>query len=141
MIIDEILDLSIIDIRGIIHEKNKNQEYKCWRSIIFFNGKKKSLGYYNDPFSAGLVYGIVKKEIIDFENMYITKTRNGTYRIRKYVKNKLESFGTFKSLEKARAERDLLEQYDWNLEKVCECVDETVNSKIIVNNRLVGEVY
>ena len=35
-------------------------------------------------------------------------------------------FGTFSTIDKAMKERDLLEQYNWDLELVCECSDEGI---------------
>ena len=55
---------------------------------------------------------------------YIRKTKAGNYKIVKWLNNKMVYFGTYHSLEDAMIERDLLVQYDWDLEKVCECSDE-----------------
>ena len=37
-----------------------------------------------------------------------------------------------------RKERDLLEQFDWDYDAICESIDETIEGKIIMRNRVVG---
>ena len=54
---------------------------------------------------------------------YIRKL-HGRYCIQKWVNGKCEHFGSFKSLEDAIKERDLLIKYDWDLELLCECLNE-----------------
>lgn len=62
---------------------------------------------------------------------YIRKTRAGNYKIVKWLEvegvKKMVYFGTYSTLDKAMIERDLLVQYDWDLERVCECSDEGDN--------------
>ena len=48
---------------GASFRSNENSEKKCWISLIKYNGFQKSLGYYNDPLSAEIVYKIVWNEI------------------------------------------------------------------------------
>ena len=59
---------------------------------------------------------------------YIRITRAGNYKIVKWLNvdgvKKMVYFGTFSTIDKAMKERDLLEQYNWDLELVCECSDE-----------------
>lgn len=50
-------------IAGAILNKNANPEKKAWRSVIVFNGRRKYLGSYEDPFTAGLVYNLVWEEL------------------------------------------------------------------------------
>ena len=45
---------------------------------------------------------------------YIKKTKAGTYSIQKYVNGVKEHFGTYRTLEDAREERDYLESIDWD---------------------------
>lgn len=140
--IDDIIDLRIKHIVGITRLKDKRPEIKCWESKISFNYNTISLGYFIDPFSAGLVYTLVRKLIspnIDLNNMFIhTNRKTGKYQITKKINKEWVYFTSFDSLEKARYERDLLVKYNWDWEKVCECHDETVDNNIIFNNRLVG---
>lgn len=72
------------------------------------------------------------------EMTYLRINRAGNYEIQKQINGKSKYFGTYNTLEDAQTERDLLIKYNWDIEKLCECHDETVNGKIIVNNRLVG---
>jgi group I intron endonuclease len=44
-------------------DKRKNPEKKCYRSTIKIKGYITSLGYYEDPISASIVYKLVKDEI------------------------------------------------------------------------------
>lgn len=59
---------------------------------------------------------------------YIRKTRSNTFKIVKWLDvdgiKKMVYFGTYSSLDKAMMERDLLVEYDWDLERVCECSNE-----------------
>jgi group I intron endonuclease len=48
---------------GTSLNKRRNPERKCWESRITCKGKTKSLGMYQDPLSASIVYDLVKSEI------------------------------------------------------------------------------
>lgn len=52
------------------------------------------------------------------ENRYITKTHSGTYAIRKMVNGYYQHFGTYKTLEDAREERDYLESIGWDYDEM-----------------------
>lgn len=52
------------------------------------------------------------------ENRYITKTPAGTYAIGKRLHGKREHFGTYKTLEDAREERDYLESIGWDYDNM-----------------------
>ena len=54
---------------------------------------------------------------------YIHKRERG-YCIIKEIKGKLHYFGIFDKLEDAIDERDLLIEFDWDIDKLCECVEE-----------------
>lgn len=139
--IGELIDIPIKRLMGIGLRKSRNPESKVWRGTICYNGMVKSLGVFNDPFSASLVYWLVKEEIHGnkFEDRYISYNDcKGYYQLRKRHHAKIQIELWVKRIEEARAERDLLEKYDWNLEKVCECADETFDNKIIFNNHIVG---
>lgn len=49
---------------GASYNKKHNPEYRCWLSRIRYNGSRRSLGVYEDPISASLVYKLVLEEII-----------------------------------------------------------------------------
>lgn len=51
---------------------------------------------------------------------YIYKDKSGSYAVLKKINGKMERFGTFKRLEDAINERDLLIKYDWDFELLCE---------------------
>lgn len=65
---------------------------------------------------------------------YLRKTKAGNYKIVKWLEvngiKKMVYFGTYSTIDKAMAERDLLVQYNWDLEKVCECSNEGENWNI-----------
>ena len=72
---------------------------------------------------------------------YIGKITNGKkmkYYIQRLSKGCEGYFGSFETLEEAQKERDLLEQFDWDWEAICESIDETIEGKIIMRNRVVG---
>ena len=52
------------------------------------------------------------------ENRYITKTQSNTYAIRKMVNGYHQHFGTYKTLEDAREERDYLESIEWDYDNM-----------------------
>ena len=51
-------------------------------------------------------------------NRHITKTSSGTYTIRKRLHGKFEHFGTYKTIEDAREERDYLENIGWDYDNM-----------------------
>ena len=51
------------------------------------------------------------------EDRYIRRVK-GKYTLQKSINGKTEYFGTFKTLEEARSERDLLESINWKWEDV-----------------------
>ena len=65
---------------------------------------------------------------------YLRKTKAGNYKIVKWLEvngiKKMVYFGTYSTIDNAMAERDLLVQYNWDLEKVCECSNEGENWNI-----------
>lgn len=63
-----------------------------------------------------------------------TKTKKGTsYKICKDG----EHYGTYNNIIDVMAERDLLLLNNWDLEKVCECTDDTIDGIQIMRNRRV----
>ncbi len=58
-----------------------------------------------------------------YENRYIHTTLSGTYQIRKSVNGEYTTFGTYKTIEAARDERNYLESIDWDYSNM-----ETVES-------------
>ena len=72
---------------------------------------------------------------------YIGKITNGKkmkYYIQRLSKGCAGYFGSFETLEEAQKERDLLEQFDWDYDAICESIDETLDGYIIMRNRVVG---
>lgn len=49
---------------------------------------------------------------------YIYKIKGG-YELKKYINNKMVHFGRYKTLNEAIIERDLLIEYDWDIEILC----------------------
>lgn len=54
----------------------------------------------------------------DYEDRYINETKSGTYQIRKMVDGEPSHFGTFKTMEDAREERDYLESIGWDYDNM-----------------------
>lgn len=59
------------------------------------------------------------KDVAD-HNIYYD---NGTFVITKYINGKTIRFGSFKNIESARVERDILEKCKWNYEEYLELID------------------
>ncbi len=49
---------------------------------------------------------------------YISRSRNGNYRIQKSVHGVKGHYGTFKTIEEAREERDYLESIEWDYDNM-----------------------
>ena len=65
---------------------------------------------------------------------FITKKGNG-WQIQKTINGKKEYFGRFRNLLDAMNERDLLVANDWDVEKVCELTDDTINGISLMKGR------
>lgn len=63
----------------------------------------------------------------------INKTSSGNYRITKCIKGDKNSYGTFESLEECKRERDLLEKYDFDFNKL---VEHFEGEEIYLNRRM-----
>jgi len=48
---------------GTSFSRDRNPERKCWQSQIHYSGKRKHLGYFEDPISAEKIYKFVRKEL------------------------------------------------------------------------------
>ena len=59
-----------------------------------------------------------KHRIKDWQNRYIKKTYNGKYAVQKKVNGEYQHFGTYKTLEDARDERDYLEGIGWDYDEM-----------------------
>jgi hypothetical protein len=53
----------LFGFKGVRYHKRNIPWNKVWQSVIQFNNRKHSLGYFNDPLSGEIVYKIVQKEI------------------------------------------------------------------------------
>ena len=72
---------------------------------------------------------------------YICKITNGKkmkYSIQRLSQGCAGYFGSFETLEEAQKERDLLEQFDWDYDAICESIDETLDGYLIMRNRVAG---
>lgn len=106
------------------------------------NGKKYYFGSYNALEEAKKVRDYFIKHNWNIEDRFkfietkpyqhIMISEEGNYRVVKRINNKLTHFGTFRTLEDAQKERDLLMKFDWDLEKVCECADEGCSTTLPV---------
>lgn len=68
---------------------------------------------------------------------YIYKNKTGSYRIMKQRYGKLEDYGTYSNLIDAINERDLLMANNWNLDKVCELTDDTIDgTQVMLDKRV-----
>lgn len=76
-------------------------------------------------------------ERLDYSNKptYITGNEKRGYEIRKVLGGKLVHFGTLRDLKWAEEEVELYKQCEWDLDAICEGVDERVNGMSVFNNR------
>lgn len=135
-----------------IHEK-KNAKGVTYQITKKVDGKLRNFGSWNDPNHAiaerdrlkSVNWNIKKWEkIIEFEpskkaNGHSRKyiyNNNGTWIIKKKVNGKIMSFGSFHQKEHAIAERNLLLECNWDLDKLVE-TDERINNQTVMLNRSV----
>lgn len=57
---------SLFGFTGANFQKNKNPEKRCWKSKIKYCDRQQSLGLFEDPLTAEIVYELVKKEIYGY---------------------------------------------------------------------------
>lgn len=133
--IDKLLDKHVNQLKGF--SKIKNGKYCYSMARIYFNNNAIILGNYSCPYTASLVYWLVKKEICP---NYLIEEVNDKFMINKTINYKKSTYGYCNSLEEAMEERDKLIECDWDLDLWVEGNDETLNGKIIFNNKFVGEV-
>lgn len=62
-----------------------------------------------------------KTDKSNYVGKYISLNPFGNYYIRKMVDGELQCFGTFRTLEQAKEERDRCVKYDWDIDRICEC--------------------
>lgn len=67
--------------------------------------------------------GIIKPKLVGVQGKpyslrYIRRTPQGHYQINKWIEDRQFCFGTYKTLEDAREERDYLEQIDWDYDNM-----------------------
>ena len=95
---------------------------------FYYFGNYQSLGKAKQARDYFLKNGWDVKERFKFMKMpptrYIRKTKAGNYKIVKWLNKKMVYFGTFHSLDDAMRERDLLVEFNWDLEVLCECANE-----------------
>lgn len=113
--------------------KNKKRDY------IYFNGSSyyvkknnKYYGSYNTRGEAKEAVGFFEahnwdRKYVEYKkygthsiNRYITRNKCGNYFIQKYIDGKTQSFGTYKSLEEAKQERDLCIKCNWDWDLIVE---------------------
>ena len=76
-------------------------------------------------------------ESLKYENPMKHITKNGKgWQIQRDHRGKHYYFGTFSNLIDAMNERDLLVKYDWDVEKICECHDETIEGTSVFRRRM-----
>lgn len=62
-----------------------------------------------------------KRDMTNPISKYITRGYDSKYRIIKSIDGKVETFGTFRTLNEAEEERDRCVKYDWDIDRICEC--------------------
>ncbi|MBF4468818.1 MAG: hypothetical protein ISP01_05370 [Methanobrevibacter arboriphilus] len=139
--IDDLLDLNIKQLRGIYQSNTAKPGNKTWYIKITYQKRVYSfLGLFHDPWTTCMIYSIIKKELTG-KNPIQERNINycqGYYQVRKYLNGRICWFGSYRKIEHARAERDILESVGWDLDLACEGVDETINGWIMFNNKVVG---
>ena len=99
----------------------------------------KCVDYKNIYFGSGrtLIEALVKRDYLEANN-WTKKQYQPNATGEKYIYEKGShfiiikngsSFGTFNTLNEAIYERDLLIEFAWDIEKICECVDESTNGE------------
>ena len=123
-------------VKGIPNTRNVIKQPDGYYLRKYINGKHTYLG-----FGTTLIIALMKLDWCKANGWkkypqkykYILKTRCG-YVIRKWNGEEMENLGLFKTYEEAKHERDLLIQYNWDLELLCETLDERTNNKTIFLN-------
>lgn len=69
-------------------------------------------------------------ERLHFSDVYYVSENHGRYVIRKTIDGERVNFGQFKDKESAIEEAKLLKKCDWDLDALCEGIDETVDGEI-----------
>ena len=121
-----------IRVRKSINGKNYNfGSYKSLEEAIGARDYFESKGWEN-CLDERLKYSTKPK--------YWTITRTGKYIPQKRVNGEIVYGCTCNSLEEVENEVKLLEKCGWDYDALCESIDDTVDGRIIVRNRIVGEV-
>lgn len=69
-------------------------------------------------------------ERFHFSDIKYVSKNHGKYVVRKTIDGKRVSFGQFKDKESAIEEANLLKRCDWDLDALCEGIDETVDGEL-----------
>ena len=68
---------------------------------------------------------------------YISGNEKRGYEIRKVINGETIHFGTYHDLKVAEEEVELYKRCEWDLDAICESVDERINGLSVFNNRRV----
>lgn len=80
-----------------------------------FNSEEEARNYLEKLTREGVIRDKKRGRPISKEqDRYIKKTKAGTYSIQKHINGVRGHFGTYRTLEDAREERDYLESIDWD---------------------------
>ena len=130
---DTIMGNMLVKMRNVPNTQHIRKHKIGYEIFKELNGKYTYLGR-----GKTLIIALMKRDWCEANNWkpypscfkYIKKNHNGNYIIIKNNNNKLDSYGTFKTLKDAQKEVELLKRCNWDIEAVCN-LDERINGKTI----------
>ena len=132
----------MIELYGLPNTKYINKAKNDFTIVKRINGKVTYLGR-----GKTLIIALMKRDWCEAHNWqpypiptyHIRKTDSGTYNLTKKKRingvSRAIYSANFNTYEEAKCEAELLEKYDWDIEKVCECVDETTDGEKWLDNK------
>lgn len=82
----------------------------------------------------------LNERLMGSKTKFIEEYADGKYTIKKVTNGKKKTFGVFTDYYEALREVMLLKKCGWDWEAICESIDETIDGKIIMRNRIVEEI-
>ena len=128
----------MIIVKDIPNTKNIIKQDDGYYIRKYLNGKHTYLGY-----GSTLIIALMRLDWCKSndwkpfrpEKTYIQKRDDcGLYTIRKWIDNEFQYLGSFKTLEDAQKEVELMKKCDWDFESLCN-LDERTNGKTIFLGR------
>lgn len=118
-------DSGVYEIRKWINDKVVS--FGCYPTL-------EEAQYYRDYFEKK-GWDVNERHKFCLKPKYYSHKGNGYYQISKQINGKQIYFDHVKGLENVKREVELLEKCDWDLDALCEGIDETVDGEIIHLNK------